>query len=149
MEYTLENCTIYHDTCFNLEHTSSYKDKGCGNLNGLVNYLTNRELNENDVSIKRDECKPISGAANEKFKKSMGWHDEGIKGVENRLEEKKGKLAKEEVRQMEEFIAFIKKFHLKTLCTCSEDGCNGGNLKEVNLFMPFITAFINSIIFNL
>ena len=53
-----------------------------------------------------------------------------------------------QLAQTEEFIAYTKKFHLKTLCTCSEDGCNGGNQKELNLFMPVITAFIISIIFS-
>ena len=147
VEYELQNCTQNQDTCFNLEGTDEGKTrklKGCGTVKTLVSIdlFLLRPLAD-DLTIKNDECKAISGANNKKLK------DENIKTLEKQLEESKD--APEEYReQMEKTIADYKKSNdrLKTLCTCSEDGCNGGNQVEAKLFLPVITSFIISQIFS-
>ena len=149
LEYTLQNCKTDHDTCFNLENTNYPKQKGCGKLESLVEDLSylnrffrrNSTLNTTDIPIKKDECKKISGAANKKWKKAI---DEVIKMMQFKEQETipildwnygndAGKLSRNS---------------LKTLCTCSEDGCNGGNKMETKFYMPVITAFIFSKIFS-
>ena len=66
MEYTLQNCTTDHDTCFNLEDTYYPKHKGCGKLETLVEDLSyngeNSLLNATDIPIKKDECKKVMQA---------------------------------------------------------------------------------------
>ena len=152
LEYTLQNCLKDDDTCFNLEDTRYPKHKGCGKLETLVEDLSyfpfgdlsSLTLNATDVPIKKDECKKISEAANKKWKKIFGYDDEGIKRMEARelgigpfwsiLEWQLGNNAM--------------KIRFKTLCTCSEDGCNGGNKMEAKFYMLVITAFIFSTIFS-
>ena len=146
MEYTLQNCTTDHDTCFNLEDTYYPKQKGCGKLETLVEDLSDMgrnssKLNATDIPIKKDECKKISGAANKKWKKAI---DEVIKMMQFKEQETipildwnygndAGKLSRNS---------------LKTLCTCSEDGCNGGNKMDAKFYMLAITAFIISKMFS-
>ena len=150
MEYTLQNCTTDHDTCFNLEDTYYPKHKGCGKLETLVEDLSqyspyNSELNAADIPIKKDECKKISGAANKKWKKALGFDDETIK---------KTKIKEPETMTIFEWnsvniaLSYAKKYRLKTLCTCSEDGCNGGNKIEAKFYIFVITAFIISKMFS-
>ena len=147
VEFTLQNCPEDHDTCFNLESTEPSKQKGCGKLRTLVSDVSHSFLNASDLQIKQDECKKISGAVTQKVKKAMVIDDEGIKKREEQLEDYRDKAGEDQIKQIEETIARAKKFRLKTFCTCSEDGCNGGNQAEVKLFMPVITAFIISQIF--
>ena len=148
VEYELQNCTANHDTCFNLENTDPYKQKGCGTLKTLVSDVSDSVLNDDDLQIKQDECKKISGAATQKVKKAEGIDDEAIEKAEQQLEDNRDKATEDQIKQFEEQIAWAKKFRLKTLCTCSEDGCNGGNQAEAKLFMPLISAFIISQIFS-
>ena len=145
VEYELQNCTANHDTCFNLESTGPYKAKGCGTLKTLVSDVSGSALNSDDLSIKQDECKKISGAANKKWKKALGFDDETIKRT---------KIKEPETMTISEWtgvntaLSYAKKYRLKTLCTCSEDGCNGGNKIEAKFYIFVITAFIISKMFS-
>ena len=149
VEYTLQNCTEDHDTCINLESTFPNKEKGCGTLKTYAETI----LSMLNLTIKNDECKIISGANNKNMK------DVRIKGMEMKIENWKKQEIHEGfteedkeaiIKDYEKRIADVKKSkdRLKSLCTCSEDGCNGGNQVEAKLFMPVITAFIISQIFS-
>ena len=153
LEYTLQNCTTDHyksyDTCFNLEDTYHPKHKGCGKLETLVEDLSymgrnNSKLNATDIPIKKDECKKISGAANKKLIKAMGFDDETIKRMKNKELET---ITIFQWNQGNMAFSHAKKYRLKTLCTCSEDGCNGGNKIEAKFYKLVITAFIVSRMF--
>ena len=146
LEYTLQNCTKDHDTCFNLEHTIYPKQKGCGKLETLVEDLSYMKgyhrscMNATDIPIKKDECKEISGAANKKWIKEFGFDDEQFLM---------------QFKEPENMTVFAwqyghdaQKYRLKTLCTCSEDGCNGGNKMEAKFYKLVITAFIVSKMFS-
>ena len=118
MEYELQNCTKDHDTCFNLEGTVEGKTLKQKGC-GTVKTLVSTIL------------PPLADdltIQNDECKTISGANNKKL--FADVADAKKSKS------------------RLKTLCTCSEDGCNGGNQVEAKVFMPVITAFIISQIFS-